>query len=114
LLSGKQGTRKQIENERALFLKEHNAETLPLLLKSEPFKYQQTPSKSIIKAGFSSVKLGFSPLPAANYPLFDPSKCYRSAESLWRLQFSSYSSSKVLDILLCWLCFNFSVCLQPT
>jgi len=102
LLSGKQGTRKQIENERALFLKEHNAETLPLLLKSEPFRYQQTPSKSKIKAGFSSVKLGFSSLPTANYPLFDPSKCYPlSAESLWRLQFSSYSSFKVLDILLC-------------
>jgi len=54
----------------------------------------QLPSEFKIKAGFSSVKFGFSPLPAINYPLFYP----LSAGSLWRLQAPSYSSFKVLDI----------------
>jgi len=101
LLSGKYGTREEIEKERALFLKEHNAESLSAFFKSAPFRYQQTPFEPKIKAGFSSVKLGFSPLPAVNFTFFDSSKCYSlSAVSSWRLQASNHSSFAVLDILL--------------
>lgn len=101
LLSGKYGTREEIENERALFLKENKAENLPALIKSAPFRYQQIPFESKIKAGFSSVKLGFSPLYAVNYSICDSSKCYPLlAVSSWRLQASNHSSFKVLAILL--------------
>ena len=90
LLSGLYGTREEIENERVLFLKEHNAESLPLLIKSKPFQYPRTSSKSKRKEGFSSIKLGFSPLSAMNQDLFDLSKCYPlSSGGQWRLQASS-------------------------
>jgi len=75
VLSGQHGTKEEIENMRDLFLKEHKVESLSALIKAVPFRYQQTLSVSKRKYWFSSVKLGFSPLPVNN-TLFDSSKFY--------------------------------------
>jgi hypothetical protein len=107
LLSGRYGIREKIKKERALFLKEHKVKSLSALIKSKPFKYQQTHSESKRKAGFSSIKFGFSPLSVVKYPLFDPSRCYPlSTGSSWKLQASSIYSFKVLDIFKVDLFFN--------
>ena len=74
-LSGKSGTRKEIEDMRAMFLLKDKAKSLSELIKSGHFCHQKT-SELITKAGFSSVKLGFSPRPPVNYTLFDSSKSY--------------------------------------
>jgi len=35
------------KKQRALFLKEDKAESLPVLIKISPFRYQQTPSENL-------------------------------------------------------------------